>query len=144
MIADIYELSPLQAGMLFHRVFAPASRAYFDQFACRLTGDVDPGRLRRAWQQLVDRHPVLRTSFHWEGLDRPVQVVHAQAALPWEEMDWRGVPAADHAARWQAWLEADRARGFAPDVAPLMRAAVARVADREYYFCWSHHPSSSR
>src|SRR5687768_5534215 len=136
MIADIYELSPLQAGMLFHRVFAPASTAYFDQFACRLAGDVDPERLQRAWQQLMDRHPVLRTSFHWEGLDKPVQVVHAQVTLPWETLDWRGVPEAEQGARWQAWLEADRARGFAPETPPLMRATAARLSGGEYYFCW--------
>ena len=83
MIADIYELSPIQAGMLFHRVFAPDSTAYFDQFSCRLTGPVDPERLRRSWQAMVDRHPIFRTSFHWEGLDNPVQVVHREASLPW-------------------------------------------------------------
>ncbi len=139
MIADIYELSSLQAGMLFHRLFAPDSTAYFDQFSCRISGDVDPGLLRRAWQQLVDRHPVLRTSFHWEGLDKPVQVVHAEAALPWDTQDWRGVSPDEQAARWTAYLAADRARGFQPDVAPLMRAAIVRLTERDYYFCWSHH-----
>jgi amino acid adenylation domain-containing protein/non-ribosomal peptide synthase protein (TIGR01720 family) len=125
--------------MLFHRVFTPESTAYFDQFSCRLAGPVDADLLRRAWQQLVDRHPVLRTSFHWEGLDQPVQVVHAQATLPWETFDWRGLPPDAQAARWRAHLDADRARGFAPDVAPLMRATLARIADDECYFSWSHH-----
>ncbi|MBA3948615.1 MAG: non-ribosomal peptide synthetase, partial [Acidobacteria bacterium] len=129
MIADIYELSPLQAGMLFHRVFAPGSTAYFDQFACRLSGRVDAPRLQRAWQQLVDRHPVLRTSFHWEGLDKPVQVVHDRAELPWEAMDWRGLTPGMQAASWTSWLEADRARGFEPEKPPLMRAALAQLSD---------------
>jgi len=139
MISDIYELSPIQAGMLFHRVFAPESRAYFDQFSCRLTGAVDPVLLQRAWQQLVDRHPVFRTSFHWEGLDKPVQVVHAQAALPWQELDWRGLAPELQSARWDDYLDADRARGFDPEAAPLMRAAIARLTETDYFFCWSHH-----
>ena len=139
MIADIYELSPIQAGMLFHRVFAPESTAYFDQFSCRLTGPVDPERLRRAWQAMVDRHPILRTSFHWEGLDNPVQVVHQQATLPWEWLDWRAMPPATQDARWNAFLGADRARGFDPGAPPLMRAAIARLDEQTYNFCWSHH-----
>jgi len=139
LIADIYELSPIQAGMLFHRVFAPESTAYFDQFNCRLTGAVQPELLRKAWQQLVDRHPVFRTSFHWEGLDKPVQVVHPQATLPWDALDWRGLAPDAQAARWNDYLSADRARGFEPDVVPLMRAAIVRISEGDYYFCWSHH-----
>jgi amino acid adenylation domain-containing protein/non-ribosomal peptide synthase protein (TIGR01720 family) len=125
--------------MLFHRVFSPESTAYCDQFSCRLTGVLDVERLRGAWQALVDRHSVLRTSFHWEGLDQPVQVVHAQATLPWTVLDWRGVPRDEQAARWHAHLERDRTRGFAPDAAPLMRVTVARIADDDHYCCWSHH-----
>ena len=139
MIADIYELSPLQGGMLFHRTFAPESTAYFDQFSARLVGRLDAELLRRAWQQLVDRHPVLRTSFHWEGLDKPVQVVHVDATLPWESFDWRGRSSAEQGVRWSTFLIADRARGFQPDTAPLMRAAIVRLSDTEWYFCWSHH-----
>ncbi|MEP7308327.1 MAG: amino acid adenylation domain-containing protein [Acidobacteriota bacterium] len=139
MISDIYELSPMQSGMLFQRVFAPGSTAYFDQFSCRLTGRVDADLLHRAWQQLVDRHPVLRTSFHWEELDRPVQVVHQQATLPWQAHDWRELAPQQQAVRWTAYLEDDRARGFQPDVVPLMRAAIARLSGDDYYFCWSHH-----
>src|SRR2546430_807423 len=75
MIADIYELSPIQAGMLFHRVFAPESTAYFDQFSCRLTGPVDAERLRHAWQAMVDRHPPSGA-----GAGAAVQRVHQVAA----------------------------------------------------------------
>ena len=139
MIADIYQLSPIQAGMIFRHVFAPDSTAYFDQFSCRLTGPIDPERLRRAWQAMVDRHPIFRTSFHWEGLDNPVQVVHQQATLPWESLDWRAMTPDAQAARWHARLEADRARGFDPGVPPLMRAAIARLDEHTWHFCWSHH-----
>ncbi|TDC99223.1 condensation domain-containing protein, partial [Nonomuraea diastatica] len=40
-----------------------------------------------ALQTVIDRHDVLRTSFHWEGLPQPVQVVHRRPALPLEESD---------------------------------------------------------
>ena len=139
MISDIYALSPIQAGMLFHRLFAPDSTAYFDQFSCRLSGDVDAGRLGRAWQALVDRHPVLRTSFHWEGLEHPVQVVHDTAALPWNVLDWRTLAPEAQLEQWHAHLAADRARGFDPGVAPLMRVTLARISESDYYCCWSHH-----
>ena len=139
MISDIYALSPIQAGMLFHRLFDADSSAYFDQFSCRLSGDVSPLLLQKAWQGLVDRHPVLRTSFHWEGLEHPVQVVHSDVTLPWELLDWRNLELAAQIRRWQEFLDADRAKGFDPATAPMMRVTLARVSETDYFCCWSHH-----
>ena len=139
MIADIYELSPLQAGMLFQQAFGSAGHSYFNRFACRLTGDLDVVALRAAWQSIVDRHTALRTSFHWEGLERPVQVVHDGVAVPWVDDDWRGLSEDAQRARWDAWLQEDLARGFDVGVAPLLRLALFRVADSEYLCAWSHH-----
>ena len=126
MIADIYELSPLQAGMLFQQAFGSAGYSYFNRFACRLTGDLDVVALRAAWQSIVDRHTALRTSFHWEGLERPVQVVHDGVAVPWVDDDWRGLSEDAQRARWDAWLQEDLARGFVVGVAPLLRLALFR------------------
>jgi amino acid adenylation domain-containing protein/non-ribosomal peptide synthase protein (TIGR01720 family) len=139
MIADLYELSPMQQGMLFRALEAPESRAFFNQFSCRLQGDLKQDLLRQAWQKLVDRHGVLRTSFHWEKLDKPMQVVHKQATIPWTFDDWRGVPAEVCRQRWQEHLEADLREGFRLDRPPLMRCRLARTGERDYLFSWSHH-----
>ncbi|HBL28291.1 MAG TPA: hypothetical protein DD490_15760, partial [Acidobacteria bacterium] len=63
----------MQAGLLFHGLYAPATEIYFEQMTCTLTGDLDAAAFRRAWQRLVDRHTILRTAFAWEGLDEPLQ-----------------------------------------------------------------------
>ena len=68
-----------------------------------------------------------------------MQVVHAKAALPIEEQDWRGVPADEQAGRWAAYLEADRQAGFDFARAPLMRLALMRCAEDRWLFLWSHH-----
>lgn len=63
-IADIYELSPMQQGMLFHTLYAPKSGVYFEQRNCILHGKLNVTAFKQAWQQVVARHPVLRTSFY--------------------------------------------------------------------------------
>src|SRR4029079_232292 len=83
-IEDIYPLSPLQQGILFHCLYAPKSVAYFMQICWTLEGDVQVDAFRHAWQQIVDRHPVLRTRFAWERRDQPLQVVYRKVELPWE------------------------------------------------------------
>ncbi|MCA3783275.1 MAG: amino acid adenylation domain-containing protein [Burkholderia sp.] len=138
-IADIYELSPMQEAMLFHAVHSPDARSSFNQLGCRITGSLDPALFQAAWQQLIDRHPVMRTSFHWEEFDKPMQVVHAHATLPWVQDDWRDLPEHEQRARWRAHLENDLAEGFALDRAPLVRCRLVRVAEHAYLFSWSHH-----
>src|SRR5580698_3073896 len=92
-IEDIYELSPLQRGMLFHTLYAPLSRVFVEQESFPLLGAVDVPNLIRAWQAVVARHSALRASFHWEGLEKPVQVVHRDVQLPIDRQDWRTIPA---------------------------------------------------
>ncbi|MBV9775316.1 MAG: amino acid adenylation domain-containing protein, partial [Gemmatimonadetes bacterium] len=104
-----------------------------------LRGPVDAAALREAWQRVVDREPVLRTAFAWEGLERPLQVVRSRAPLPWEEHDWRGEPPEGRGERLEAYLEGERERGFDPMRPPLMRVALLRVADDAWELVWSYH-----
>ncbi|HVR95669.1 MAG TPA: condensation domain-containing protein, partial [Thermoanaerobaculia bacterium] len=90
-IEDVYPLSPVQEGILFHSLFEVSSGAYVGQLICTLRGDHDARLLEAACQRVVDHHPLLRTSFHWQGLERPLQVVHGEAAVPLEQEDWRGL-----------------------------------------------------
>jgi len=138
-IEDIYYLTPLQEGMLYHRLAEPRSEAYFQQLRCSLRGKLEVEALKWTWEQLVARHEVLRTSFVWEEVDRPVQVVQRRVELPWREFDWRGIPAEVRAGRLEAWLVADRGDGFDVTQAPLMRVTLIREEDELYQFVWSHH-----
>ena len=78
-IDDIYPLTPIQQGILFHTLSEPGSGLYFVQSCCRLSGDIDAEAFKRAWQAVVDHHPVLRTAFIWKRGDEPLQAVHKKA-----------------------------------------------------------------
>ena len=62
---DIYGLSPAQEGMLMHTLREPGSGLFFLQKVLPLT-DPDIPSFLSAWRRVIDRHPILRTSFHWE------------------------------------------------------------------------------
>jgi amino acid adenylation domain-containing protein len=138
-IEDIYPLSPMQQGMLFHTLYAPQSGVYFEQLSCTLQGDLDIPAFHRAWQRVVDRHPILRTCFVWEDLDEPLQIVRQQAQLPWEQHDWRECPPDKQQERLEVFLQADRERGFELSQAPLLRLALIRVSENTYHCIWSFH-----
>jgi len=138
-IEDIYPLAPMQSGLLFHSLYARESGVYFEQVSCTVEGGLDVESFRRAWQRAVDRHHILRTSFAWEGLEEPLQIVHRQASIPWQEADWRGLPAGEREHRLDSFLKADLARGFDLTKPPLMRLALIRLAEDAWQLVWSRH-----
>src|SRR5439155_1491521 len=91
-IEDSYPLSPLQEGLLFHTLLAPESGVYVVQHHGILEGTLDLEVIKNAWQQVAQRHEMLRTSFAWEGLPRPIQLIHPHREIPLLELDWRDLP----------------------------------------------------
>ncbi|ANP91709.1 hypothetical protein BA011_37200 (plasmid) [Rhizobium leguminosarum] len=123
-IQDIYGLSPLQDGILFHHLLASRGDPYLlvSQMAF-----ADRGLLERylgAVQQVVDRHDILRTAFVWEGLSSPAQVVWRKAALDVREVELEGC---DGSGADELRRRFDP-RQYRIDLgrAPLMRFVIAR------------------
>ncbi|HSL84825.1 MAG TPA: condensation domain-containing protein, partial [Thermoanaerobaculia bacterium] len=137
-VEDLYPLSPLQEGLLFHSLYEPDDGLYVGQLDCVLEGDLDVEAFEAAWQHLVDRHPIFRTCFLWRDLDRPLQLVLPRAELPLDREDWRGLDAAERARRLAARLDAGRA-AYDLERAPLMRLSLCRLDDSSYHLVWSHH-----
>lgn len=138
-IDDFYPLSPMQEGMLFHTLYAPESGLYIEQVCYPVRGTLHPEVLQRAWQQVIDRHSILRTFFMWKDLKKPVQMVQRHAQLPLAQYDWRGLTAAEQELKLAVHLRADRIKGFDLDQAPLMRLALFRLGAEEYQLIWSWH-----
>ncbi|MBB4677123.1 non-ribosomal peptide synthase/polyketide synthase [Crossiella cryophila] len=138
-VEDIYPLTPLQAGMLFHSLVDTEGGAYVDQARLRLTGVRDPRALGLAWQRVVDRTPVLRGHLEWQGLDQPVQVVHRRIDLPVEYFDWRALSEEDTRTELDRVLAADLAEGIDVTTAPLLRLKIAQLGEDEVLLVWTSH-----
>jgi amino acid adenylation domain-containing protein len=136
-VEDIYPLAPTQEGILFHTINDGGAGFYFVQSCIVLQGRLELDAFRRAWEALVERHPVLRTSFHWEQLDRPLQVVQHEIQLPLEVLDWRHVPLEQHEEQLALFLEQDRQRGLDPNSAPLFRITLIDLGEASFQFIWS-------
>ncbi|MFF8691270.1 amino acid adenylation domain-containing protein [Streptomyces sp. NPDC015144] len=137
-VEDVYGLSPLQFGMLYHSLEDTSdTRPYMVQMAEEFSGPLDEKLFGGAWQQLVDRHSILRSAFVWEGVSEPVQVVQRSAPLPFETRDLRGLP--DQEERLSAFLAEDWDRGFDLSRAPLVRVTVLRMEEERRIVVWSFH-----
>jgi amino acid adenylation domain-containing protein/non-ribosomal peptide synthase protein (TIGR01720 family) len=138
-VQDVYPLSPMQEGMLFHTLYDPEGAVYFEQFRLTLTGEVDAGALERAWRRAIVRHPILRTAFVWEGVKRPHQVVLEAAPFALERLDWSGLAGEERRHRLDEYLEADRRRGFDLTAPPLMRLTLIGLGGDRHWLVWRFH-----
>ncbi|WP_143825693.1 non-ribosomal peptide synthase/polyketide synthase [Nannocystis exedens] len=139
-VESVYPLSPLQAGLLFHALNEPESPTYTVQLALQLGGEVDAAALESAWKTVFARHAVYRTSFLWQGVPEPLQVVRRSTAFAMPTYDWSSLDAARAEARWEALRREERAAGFDFGRAPLARVVLVRMpGGRTWVVKTTHH-----
>ncbi len=138
-IQDIYPLSPMQQGMLFHSIYAPETEVYTEQLSCELNGFLETNAFYEAWKKVISRHDTLRTAFVWENLDEPLQVVHQTVEIPYEILDWSDKAPSDQAAAFSELCKAERKRGLELSEAPLIRLVLIKRSEDSWYFIWNYH-----
>ncbi|MCA8863807.1 MULTISPECIES: non-ribosomal peptide synthetase [unclassified Halomonas] len=133
-LADLYPLSPLQQGMLFHSLYDYQDSAYLNQLQVEID-DLDVERFQRAWQNVLMRHEILRSGF-LERAGTPLQWVARTVELPWFEADWR--EREDLSGALERLAEEQRAP-FDLTAPPLMRLALVKIAGSRHCFIWTRH-----
>jgi len=126
-IEDIYELSPTQQGILFHTLLSSGSTPYFVQMVYSLEGDFEFQTFEAAWQSVIDRHAILRTSFSWEDIDKPLQIVHRCVKVPLQYFDWTQFSVDDQKECLKGFLKQERGTGFSLSKVPLLRLTLILV-----------------
>ena len=138
-IDDIYPLSPMQQGMMFHTLLNAKSGDYFEQIHLLMHGNINKNLLRKSWEYLLDRHTILRTAFTHDMASQPLQVVQQHVSLPWTEYNWQDLDKTSQQERLEQLLNTERQQGFQLDHAPLMRCQLIQLDPTHYRFIWNHH-----
>ncbi|WP_274567611.1 non-ribosomal peptide synthase/polyketide synthase [Streptomyces spiramyceticus] len=140
-IEDVWPLSPLQEGLLFHAQYDEQARdVYVEQRVTDLAAPLDTGVLRASWEALLDRHASLRASFQQPaGMQQVVQVVLQGVTLPWREVDLSGLPAAEAEAEAVRLMEAEHERRFDLAVPPLLRLLLLKLDESCYQLVLTMH-----
>jgi amino acid adenylation domain-containing protein len=145
-----YPLTPLQKGMVYQSLRSPQSGLYVQQLAGRLREPLDVPLFKGVWSRLMARHAVLRTRMHLADESDLCQEVEPDAPPEWTEDDWSRLSPDEREARLRRFLDSDRRRAFDFSGFPLLRLALFRLADNDFYFVWTYHhaildaPSRSR
>ncbi|MFJ7907175.1 non-ribosomal peptide synthase/polyketide synthase [Kitasatospora sp. NPDC096204] len=138
-VTQIQPLTPTQTGMVVHGLDEAEHGLYVEQITFVLDGARDPGLLAAAWQHVVDRTPVLRTSVVLRDVPVPLQLVHREATLPVTEHDWSALSPAERRDRLEELLADRRSRPLALDRAPLLRLDLIRLGPDAVRVVWEFH-----
>jgi amino acid adenylation domain-containing protein len=121
-VQDIYPLTPLQEGILFHSLISREHDPYLLSTQMSFETEARLDDYLAALQSVIARHDILRTSVFWEGLGEPVQVVWRKAPMRVERMQLDG--AQDAVGQMYRRIDPRRQRMDLRE-APLLRAYVA-------------------
>ncbi len=138
-VEDIYSLAPMQQAMLLHTVTRREDRSLSNQFCYELAAALDLPVFQRAWELLVERHTSLRTAFVWGRKTAPMQVVRKKVTLDFSKFDWTDLSKSEQTKKFAELCDSERARLIDLSRPPLMRVAIAAIADRKFLLLWSCH-----
>lgn len=128
-IQDIYQLTPLQDGILFHHRLAEEGDPYLLSSIMSFPDRSALDHFLQAVQKVIARHDILRTAFFWENLARPAQVVCRSAVLPVREVQ---LDAGDQTVAEQLVQQfGPRCNRIDLTCAPLLSYVVAHDAARD-------------
>ncbi|MBS2966797.1 amino acid adenylation domain-containing protein, partial [Actinocrinis puniceicyclus] len=139
-VVDAYPMASLQAGMVFHMESDHDQRLYQNLDSYHIRAPFDERCFRRAVQQVVDRHEILRTSFHLSEYSEMLQLVHATASLPIEVADVRGLNEQEQERAVAETVERERTRALDLSSPPLWRFFIHwRSAESFQWTLVEHH-----
>ncbi len=138
-IEDAYPLTMLQAGMLFEGAYNEQEAVYHNVSTYHLQAPFDLPAMEAAMRRVIQKHPVLRTSFDLLNFSEPLQLVHRHIELPLRVDDLRDVPEAEQEQRLAAWFEEEKRRAFDWATAPLLRFHVHRRSAERFQFNFTEH-----
>jgi amino acid adenylation domain-containing protein len=131
-LEDAYPLAQLQTGMLFHSELGADTAVYHDILSFHVEAPFSAAAFQSAVDELVQRHPLLRTSFDLSSYGEPLQLVHASVPLPVVVHDLRGLDDDACRRRLAAVVEDERQRPIDWTRAPLVRVCVCLTGEQRF------------
>ncbi|SEE15321.1 AMP-binding enzyme C-terminal domain-containing protein [Tenacibaculum sp. MAR_2010_89] len=135
----IYKLSPLQEGLLFHKLYDEDSSAYVDQLVVDLPSELNLNAFESSWNYVIQNHTILRSCFLYEEFSIPVQCVYKDVTMPFTVEDYSSFSPTKQDKKLATFLEDDLKKGFVFTEAPLLRVAIIKISDSSYKMVFTSH-----
>ncbi|SDL27711.1 condensation domain-containing protein [Kriegella aquimaris] len=137
-VQAIYPLSFMQQGLLFHHLSSAYDQGFLN-VQCTLEGSIDILLFKKAWNTIVERHEVLRSTIHWKNLKKPVQIVHPHKSIKINFIDWTPDSPNQQEKKWKYLKAHYRERGTNFEEGALLYLTLVAFAENNYRLLWPNH-----
>ncbi|MEL7146459.1 MAG: condensation domain-containing protein, partial [Bacteroidota bacterium] len=139
-LEDIYTLSPMQEGLLFHTIRDVDTDHYFNQITYEVFGELNMEVFRSGLNELINRYDILRTIYLSDEVERPIQVVLKNKQVDFEYIDVREKLQNDALSEVVSdYQRADKQKKFDLSRDTLLRVTILQTAEDQYRVIWSYH-----
>ncbi|QDY15881.1 non-ribosomal peptide synthetase [Clostridium botulinum] len=138
-IKNIYSLTPMQMGMLFHALKDKESSSYFEQSILTLKGEIDLNTFERSFNKVIERYDILRTVFVYENVDKPKQIVFKERKTKISYEDISQLSNESKESYIENFISKDKEKGFSLEKDLLIRMSILKVEKDKYEVVWSFH-----
>lgn len=138
-IVNIYKLTSMQQGMLFHSIKDSDSGVYTEQTILDIKGKLDIELFEKTFNYLIEKHEIFRTAFIYNKLEEPKQVVLSERKINVEVFELKTFTEDQAERKFQEILHKDKVKGFDIEKDTLLRLNILVLSDDRYKIIWSFH-----
>jgi amino acid adenylation domain-containing protein len=131
-------LSFTQERLWFLEQLQPGSSLYNLGGSFTLTGSLDIDSLQKSFQDVVDRHEVLRTTFPTRD-GEPAQIIKEALDIDFPIIDLTGKTAAEQDSEIRRLHEKEGSTPFDFEAGPLLRLTLVKISPTEHQLLMSIH-----
>lgn len=138
-ILESYNLSFIQHGILSHTLRSNNPSMYKEQFSCILSGNISVEILNRAWKLVFKKYSILRTSFTWLNVDKPIQNIHEYVNFIPEYKDLSTLSYQEKINVFKIQSLKELSVPFDLANSPLMLVKHYKLSDDLFGLIWTYH-----
>lgn len=138
-LKDIYSLTPLQEGMLFHSQLNGDSSAYIEQTDILIEGIFHPEIFKKSWLLVTQKYDAFRSVFITKKADKPLQVILKELDFDFKIENISKLSATEKEFRLNQFREQDIKMGFDLGKGPLFRLTIFELGANQYQAIWTFH-----
>lgn len=137
-IQAIYPLSYMQQGLLLHHLSEEQDQGFLNM-ECSLKGDLNLDTFKLAYEAIIKRHEVIRSTVHWRDLEKQLQVVHKQKDINLSYLDWNEILEDDKINKWDQLKAENLQNGAQLESGALLDVTLIKFDNNYHKLLWPMH-----